>query len=169
MVALYSERYFLLTQRAGPFAQRKSVSWAEAADLPLCLLTPDMQNRRIADSAFRMADRVVHPAIETNSMMNLYTMASHGPWSSIVPGQLVALMPPEEDLIALPLIGPDVTHVVGLVYADRAPAMPGAQALAKTLVEEDIPNRIAEITRLALRRAGIDSPALLPNRFRAMG
>jgi DNA-binding transcriptional LysR family regulator len=166
MAALYSERYFLLTQRAGPFAGRSAVSWAEAADAPLCLLTPDMQNRRIAEAAFRMADRTVHPALETNSMMNLYTMVRYGPWSSVVPSQLVALLPPGEDVLALPLIGPDIAHVVGLVYADRNPASSSAQALAKTLVEDDVPRHIADITRHVLQQAGIDSPALLPYRFR---
>lgn len=166
MAALYSETYFLLTRRSGIFGARTSVSWAEAADLPLCLLTPDMQNRRIVDSAFRMAGRTVRPAMETNSMINLYTMVGLGPWSSIVPSHLVALLPPGENLIALHLTGPDVAHVVGLVYADRTPAIPGAVALAKTLAEDDVPRRIAEITRQALRKAGIDSPALLPERGR---
>ena len=34
-----------------------TISWAEAAELPLCLLTPDMQNRRIVDAAFAAAGR----------------------------------------------------------------------------------------------------------------
>lgn len=166
MVALYSEQYFLLTQRTGIFGGRSSVSWAEAAEAPLCLLTPDMQNRRIVEAAFRMADRTARPALETNSMMNLYTMVHHGPWSSIVPSQLVALLPPGKDLAALPLTGPDIAHVVGLVYADRTPAPPSALALAKTLAEDEVPRRIAEMTAQALRQAGIDSPALLPHRYR---
>jgi DNA-binding transcriptional LysR family regulator len=169
MAALYSEQYFLLTQRNGLFAGRVSVSWAEAAEAPLCLLTPDMQNRRIVDAAFRMADKTVRPALETNSLINLYTLVRHGSWSSIVPGQLVALLPPGESLAALPLTGPDVAHVVGLVYADRTPAISSAQALAKIVLDEDVPNRIAESTRLALLQAGINSPTLLPHRFRTIG
>ncbi|PKU25605.1 LysR family transcriptional regulator [Telmatospirillum siberiense] len=166
MAALYSEHYFLLTQRSGIFGGRTSLTWTEAAGLPLCLLTPDMQNRRIVESAFRMAGCAVRPAMETNSLINLCTMVSHGPWSSIIPGQLVALWPPGDNLIALHLTGPDIAHVVGLVYADRTPAIPSALALAKTLTEDDVPRRIAEMTRQALMKAGIDSPALLPDRYR---
>jgi DNA-binding transcriptional LysR family regulator len=169
MAALYSEQYFLLSQRPGPFAGRSSVSWAEAAETPLCLLTPDMQNRRIVEAAFRMADRTVRPVLETNSMINLYTLVRQGPWSSVVPSQLVALLPPGDDLTALPLTGPDVAHVVGLVYADRSPAIPSALALAKSLADDDVPKRIAETTRRALLEAGIDSPALLPHRYRTVG
>jgi DNA-binding transcriptional LysR family regulator len=138
MQPLYSERYFLLARRNDALAGRESISWGEAADHPLCLLTPDMQNRRIAEAAFRMADRQVVPAIETNSLMNLYTHARTGPWASVVPSQLLTLMPPTPEMVALPLVGPEVTYVVGLVYANRQPPVPLARALATVAVEEHL-------------------------------
>ena len=46
---LYRERYRLLTAIDGVFGDRETVTWDEVASLPLCLLTPDMQNRRIID------------------------------------------------------------------------------------------------------------------------
>ncbi len=48
-VPLYRERYRLLTSADAPLGDRDSVTWAEVAQVPLCLLTPDMQNRRIID------------------------------------------------------------------------------------------------------------------------
>ncbi len=69
--AVYSERYCLLVRRDNPLAQRASVTWAEAANQALCLLTPDMQNRRIIDRAFRAANSAPIPKIETNSVVNL--------------------------------------------------------------------------------------------------
>ncbi len=150
MQPLYSERYYLLARRNDTLTARKSISWAEAADHSLCLLTPDMQNRRIAEAAFRMADRKVTPAIETNSLMNLYTHARTGRWASVVPGQLLTLMPPAADMIALPLITPDVTYVVGLVYANRHPPVPLARALAAVAVEEHLTAQIAAYTHQAL-------------------
>lgn len=162
MVALYSESYFLLTQRASRLEGRVSATWAEAGDMPLCLLTPDMQNRRIVESAFRMAGRSVHPALETNSMLNLYTTVRHGPWSSIVPSQLVALLPPGPDLMALPLVSPTIAYVVGLVYPDRTPATPIAEALSKAMEGEKVAAHIAEATSSALRKAGI--ALLVPQR-----
>jgi DNA-binding transcriptional LysR family regulator len=47
---LYREHYMLLTPSGGNFEHQEAVSWGQAAKLPLCLLTPDMQNRRIIDS-----------------------------------------------------------------------------------------------------------------------
>ena len=34
-------------------ATATTVTWAEVAQVPLCLLTPDMQNRRIIDRLLR--------------------------------------------------------------------------------------------------------------------
>ena len=48
-VPLYHERYRLLTSADAPLGNRDTVTWAEVAQVPLCLLTPDMQNRRIID------------------------------------------------------------------------------------------------------------------------
>ncbi len=48
---LYHERYFLLTPPGGPFADAATVAWEDAAATQLCLLSPDMQNRRIVDGS----------------------------------------------------------------------------------------------------------------------
>lgn len=155
MQPLYSERYFLLTRRTAALEGRVDIPWAEAADLPLCLLTPDMQNRRIADAAFHMAGRKVTPALETNSLMNLYTNVRHGPWSSIVPSQLLTLVPLPPELIAFPLVMPNLTYVVGIVYADRTPVAPAAKALAAVASNEKLASRIPQIVRDTLAANGI--------------
>ena len=42
---LWHERYLLVTAEGAKFGA--TVTWAAAAELPLCLLSPDMQHRRI--------------------------------------------------------------------------------------------------------------------------
>ena len=58
-IPLYRERYQLLTSGDAPFGNRRnadrSVTWAEVAELPLCLLTTDTQNRRMIESLLRGA------------------------------------------------------------------------------------------------------------------
>ena len=54
-VPLYHERYCLLIAADRPLGERTEVTWAEVAGVPLCLLTPDMQNRRIIDRRLREA------------------------------------------------------------------------------------------------------------------
>src|SRR5271166_2125737 len=48
-VPLYSESYRLMTSADAPLGDRDTVTWSEVAQVPLCLLTPDMQNRRIIE------------------------------------------------------------------------------------------------------------------------
>jgi DNA-binding transcriptional LysR family regulator len=45
-IPLYRERYRLLVAADAPLGDRQTVTWTEVAQVPLCLLTPDMQNRR---------------------------------------------------------------------------------------------------------------------------
>ncbi|MCM8736037.1 LysR family transcriptional regulator [Azospirillum sp. A1-3] len=143
---LYTERYYLLARRdelPEELVAQGAVAWEKAADLRLCLLTPDMQNRRIADTAFRMTGRTVQAAMETNSIVSLYTIVRTGTCASIVPGQLLTVVPPNADIIALPLVDPELSHVVGLAYADRDPPPPLARALAVAASDADIAQRIA--------------------------
>ncbi len=58
----YDERYRFATPAGGPFDGRGAVSWAEAAAAPLCLLTRDMQNRRILDAQMRGIGVEAQPA-----------------------------------------------------------------------------------------------------------
>ena len=83
------EEYLFLTPANGAFADRDEVRWSEAARAPLCLLTPDMQNRRIIDGVFRSVGAKPTPSVETNSIFNLVSHVSSGDWSAIVPRQLL--------------------------------------------------------------------------------
>ena len=150
-VPLYSERYLLLAQRALVAGQENGIPWSNAADVPLCLLTPDMQNRRITDSAFRMANRTVVPSIETNSIVSLYTTVRNGLCASIIPSQLLTVFPAHPDLVALPLIEPSLTYIVGLVCSDRDPPAPLAKALAATAANRTVTQRIEAAMTEALR------------------
>jgi DNA-binding transcriptional LysR family regulator len=82
-VPLYRERYALITHEASGFSRLESISWAKAATLPLCLLTPSMQNRRIIDTQFRAAGAQVNAVMETNSLVTLWTHLVFGQWSTV--------------------------------------------------------------------------------------
>ncbi|HZZ61681.1 MAG TPA: LysR substrate-binding domain-containing protein [Roseiarcus sp.] len=84
------EKYMFLTSSQGKFSGRTHIEWNEAAAAPLCLLTPDMQNRRIIDGIFRSVGAKPNPAVETNSIFNLVSHVAAGPWSAIVPRHLCA-------------------------------------------------------------------------------
>jgi len=86
---LYAERYMLLTPTGGAFDGMHHVTWREAARLPLCLLTRDMQNRRIVDRLFAEGGAgSPKVAIETNSVLAL---VAHR-WSSVIPHTFLGLL-----------------------------------------------------------------------------
>ena len=101
-----------------------SVSWADAAKEPLCLLTPDMQNRRIIDRAFRAANCAPVPRLETNSVINLCANVHLMGLASIIPEYFLEVIGPISDVRAVPLTDPLVEHSVGLVAVDRDPVSP---------------------------------------------
>lgn len=128
-VPLYSERYQLITAAGNPFSESQKVSWAEVAKLPLCLLTPDMQNRRIIDHHLADAGAVTRPTLESNSMIVLFSHIRTGKWSSIMPLNLAETFGFAEPIRAIPIVEPDASHLVGLVATRREPHTPLVSAL----------------------------------------
>ncbi len=126
---IYEEEYVFLTPASGPYAERKTISWKEAAAAPLCLLTPDMQNRRIVDGVFRSVGETPEPSIETNSIFNLLAHANSGRWSSVVSRQLLQFFGIPRNTRAIELVEPVARRTVGLVMADRDPPAPLARNL----------------------------------------
>lgn len=122
--AVYMERYCLLVRADHPLACTTSVRWVDAAKESLCLLTPDNQNRRIIDRAFRNLGCAPIPALETNSVINLCANVHLMGLASIIPEYFLEVMGPISDVRAIPLSDPVVEHRVGLVAVDRDPISP---------------------------------------------
>lgn len=142
VVPLYRERYRLLTSAGSDLGDRNAVTWAEVAQVPLCLLTPDMQNRRIIDDLLRGAGGSPHPTLESNSMIVLFTHVRTGRWASVMPARLAETLGLTETIRAIPIVEPEAVHTIGLVVAAREPMTPinvalvaEARRLAQTLDE----------------------------------
>lgn len=128
-VPLYAEFYRLLCAPGTPLADRDQVTWAEVAEQPLCLLTGDMQNRRIVNQHLAEAGAAIIPQIESNSTIALTSHVLTGRWSSIVPRQLAQMFTAGGQLRAIPIVAPEVEHLVGLITARRDPLTPVLAAL----------------------------------------
>jgi DNA-binding transcriptional LysR family regulator len=131
-VHLYDERYQLLTSPTAPLGGRESVTWAEVAKIPLCLLTPDMQNRRIIDRLLRNAlpnGGVAEPTLESNSIVVLVSHVQTGRWACVMPEKLANVFGLSGRLRAIPINQPEEVHRVGLVVAGRDPLSPLTEAL----------------------------------------
>ena len=139
-VPLYRERYRLLTSADAPLGNRKTVTWAEVAQVPLCLLTPNMQNRRIIDGLLRGAGGNPQPTLESNSMIVLFAHVRTGSWASVMPAKPAETLGLTETIRAIPIVEPEAVHTIGLVVPAREPMTPlnaalvtEAKRLARTL------------------------------------
>jgi DNA-binding transcriptional LysR family regulator len=132
VVPLYREEYRLLTSSTSALGNRDQVTWAEVGKVPLCLLTTDMQNRRIIDGLLRDAGATPSPTLESDSMIVLYAHVRTGKWASIMPAKLAESLGLTESVRAIPIVEPAATHLIGLVVPERDPTTP----LIKALVTE---------------------------------
>lgn len=128
-VPLYREHYVLLAAADGPFAGRDQVTWAEVGQIPLCLLTPEMQNRRIIDGQLRAAGCDPAPTLVSDSMLVLFAHVRTGCWASIMAAQLAANLGLTETIRAIPIAGGDCHPTVGLIVPHREPLTPLTTAL----------------------------------------
>jgi DNA-binding transcriptional LysR family regulator len=128
-IPLYNENYRLLTSPDGMFGDRDEVSWKEVGQVPLCLLTPDMQNRRIIDRALRSVGAEATPTLTSNSIIVLYTHVKTGRWASVMPAKLAETLGLSDAVRTIPIVDPVVTYSVGMVVPQRDPMTPLIAAL----------------------------------------
>jgi DNA-binding transcriptional LysR family regulator len=142
MVPLYREHYRLLTSADAPLGNRDTVTWAEVAEVPLCLLTPDMQNRRIIDRLLKGAGGESRPTLESDSMILLYSHVRTGRWASVMPAKIADTLGLTDTIRAIPITQPKAVQTIGLVVPQREPMTPITAAL------------VAEARRLAPQLSG---------------
>jgi DNA-binding transcriptional LysR family regulator len=141
-VPLYREHYCLLTSADAPLGNRDFVTWAEVAQVPLCLLTPDMQNRRIIDRLLKGAGGESRPTLESDSMILLYSHVRTGRWASVMPAKIADTLGLTDTIRAIPIAQPKAVQTIGLVVPQREPMTPITAAL------------VAEARRLAPQLSG---------------
>lgn len=128
-VPLYSERYHLIAAAGTPLADQESVTWQQVSSLRLCLLTPDMQNRRIINRHMAEAGVEAKPTLESNSMIVLFSHIRTGQWASIMPRNLAESFGFPKQIRIIPITDPDPEHLVGLIATHREPHTPLVSAL----------------------------------------
>jgi DNA-binding transcriptional LysR family regulator len=143
---IYEERYLFLTQSEQP--RGSTIGWSELKGVPLCLLTRDMQNRRIIDAALRDAGVEAAARVEANSISALLSFAQTG-WSCVMAQTWLALQGPPAGMRSLALTDPDITHTVGLVAPETDLVHPIVRALRDELSTHDIDTELAQRSRAA--------------------
>jgi len=130
---LYSETYVVIGPEHLLGLTRASISWAEAAELPLVLLNREMQNRRLVDQSFRDAGAEPKVMAESSTLVGILSHVRQGQWCGVVPSAFAVLLGPLGGLRVLPLTDPIASHAVGVQMLARKPMAPLAGALLAVL------------------------------------
>ena len=131
--ALYQEQLSLMIPDTMLPSKRKTISWKEAADLPLCLLSPNMKERQVMDEAFASIDCDPLPKIECNSIFQLAFHVMQGDVATIVPNGFSRANDAFPGTREIQLVDPVVSKPVGLIWEKVTPPLPMAQAMADLL------------------------------------
>jgi DNA-binding transcriptional LysR family regulator len=124
---IYEERYVFVTPapRGGT-----TIPWADLEGVKLCLLSGEMQNRRIIDSIFESIGVKPAVALQANSISALISFLGAG-WSCVVSHAWLDLYGVPERMSAMSLVDPEVKHQIGLVVPRVELAPPTVRALIK--------------------------------------
>lgn len=135
-VDLYRETYRLVCRTDHPFASRDSLTWGEVAQARLCLLTPEMQNRRIINRNFMEAGATPDPMIESNSTVVLATTVAQGDWVTILPDDMAETLSAGRPLTTVPILGGTQAYTVGLITEYQEPHTPVLDALLREAADK---------------------------------
>lgn len=116
VLPLFSERYVLIAseQAALPY----QLDWSEVGQLPLCLLSPDMQNRQTLDELFDAVQATPRVVLQTNDLGVLLVECLSGRAFSVMPLSALPTQYESAGLRAHPII-PEHAEEVCLVRLRR--------------------------------------------------
>jgi DNA-binding transcriptional LysR family regulator len=128
-VPLYQERYVLLSPADMLPSGATTLTWPEAAQLPLALLSADMRGRQRIDEAFAAHDIAVSPQVETDSVASLLAQVATGSWACIIPHTWLWMAQQSAEIRAVEMVDPVVRTQVALATISAGPGSPIARAL----------------------------------------
>ena len=152
VVPLYTETYVLLASDQ-MVDRTEPMTWADAARLPLALLTSDMRTRQVIDRAFAAKGAVVNPQMETDSVTSLCALVSVGACASIVPHTWLRANPVGDGMRAVRLVDPDARTQVSVAINAGTPGSVIGRAFVESATELSLDEFFAESLPIE-RRAG---------------
>ncbi|MBB94999.1 MAG: LysR family transcriptional regulator [Rhodobacteraceae bacterium] len=126
---LYDEGYVLLVPEIMAPRADGDITWSEAADIPLTLLDPGMQNRRIVDQVFAQVGADPNIISETSGFTSAIVLAVQGLSATILPGVLAQSLGRVEGTTTLHLVEPVIEKSVCLISGHRDTGLPTLEAL----------------------------------------
>ena len=133
---IYDERLSLLVPDTKEYKDLKTITWKEAAKLPLCLLDQSMHERKIVDQAFdSVGAQPKHTVTASDSILNLIFHVMYADLVTIIPKHFIRMPGHFPGVKAIDLVEPEICHEVGLVWSPSEPMMPLASVMVKIVKE----------------------------------
>ncbi|MEL6288658.1 MAG: LysR family transcriptional regulator [Pseudomonadota bacterium] len=132
MLGLYEEEFSLLVPSRAAASLPDPIAWSALDGVALCLLSPDMQNRRIVDAALSTVGLRPDPVIVSNSVVTLYSHVRETGLCTIVPRTHAHLLGLASDMELRRLVNPVVRQRIGLVRSETQLHAPRVSALWAT-------------------------------------
>tara|TARA_B100000575_G_C23018882_1_gene586745 strand:+ start:90 stop:899 length:810 start_codon:yes stop_codon:yes gene_type:complete len=132
-VKLYEERYVFIAPKSLTVSEEKQITWAEAAQVPLCLLTQNMKNRQLIERHFLDLELSPNIVTEASDFTAVLAQVARGNAATIAPVSVAETFLDLKFTSQLDLIDPVMTHSVGLSIKDQSPVLPMIDALRKAV------------------------------------
>lgn len=130
LTLLYEENYVVIAPADKVPHGTATIRWADAAKLPLALLTPDMRIRQLIDATFTSIGTTVSPQVETDSVSTLLAQAAGGDRACIVPHTWLWTTLMSADLVAAELADPILRTPIAVAIDATGRASTLARAFA---------------------------------------
>jgi DNA-binding transcriptional LysR family regulator len=132
---LYEESYVLMAPAEMVAGKGETITWADAAELPLSLLDRQMQNRRILDAIFE--EQGLKPKIvsQSSGFMASMVMARRGSVATVLPRALVDALGPLGGTRVLPLVEPEQARPICIATLNRQAELTTVRALKEVVGE----------------------------------
>jgi DNA-binding transcriptional LysR family regulator len=127
------EKLALLVPDTVAFRGLKSITWKEAAKLPLAMLRSSTHERQFVDQVFAKLGCQPEPRVESESILHLMFQVQFGELATIIPAHFTHMPGLHPGTRCLNLVEPIVSQNVGLVWAEVEPMMPTANAMVATV------------------------------------
>ena len=135
VVPLYEERYVVMAADDRLLPPGMVMKWADAAQLPLALLTPEMRIRQVIDQAFADSGVELNPQVQTDSVASLYALVGAGDWATIVPHTWLEALPVHATTRIARLIEPDARAQMAVAINASTPGSRIARAFVTAAKE----------------------------------
>lgn len=161
MLPIYTEKLSLLVPDVEQFGGRSSISWKEAASLPLGLLRPSAHERQFVDGVFlSTVGETPVPKVESESILHLMFQFQYTELCTIIPSHFTRMPGLHPGTKALELVEPTYSREVGLFWAEAETMMPMASVMVGIVKKLNNTNELRTLLE-ASHEGAID-----PARFR---